>query len=133
MGIYAGFDMVPRLTRSAVDQQNWQSFIDSVKERYKNDGQFEVKANHVVFKAGEQPQLPFEGHKFLRFSAKISGSHQENVEEYLDEVGRMAQKAFGSRICLWSELCDSDAFYAWAEVIESLESYEQVCPPLAVS
>ena len=34
MGIDAGFDVVPRLSKGAVDMQNWRSFILAIKERY---------------------------------------------------------------------------------------------------
>ena len=80
MGIDAGFDMVPCLSKGAVDRRNWQSFIKTIKEHYQNDDLVEVKPNYIAFKAGEHPLLPFEGHKFLRFSSKISGSHAEGVE-----------------------------------------------------
>ena len=72
MGIDAGFDMVPRLSKAAVDKRNRQSFIKVIKERYQNDDLVEIKPNYLEFKAGEHPLLSFEGHKFLRFSSKIS-------------------------------------------------------------
>ena len=98
MGIDAGFDMVSRLSKGAVDKQNWQSFIKVIKERYQNDDLVEIKPNYLRFKAGEHPLLPFEGHKFLRFSSKISGSHAKGVEEYIDTVTGVAQVSFGSRV-----------------------------------
>ncbi len=98
MGIDAGFDMVPCLSKGAVDKQNWQSFIEVIKERYQNDDLVDIKPNYLQFRAGEHPMLPFEGHKFLRFSSKISGSHAKGVEEYIDTVTRVAQLSFGSRI-----------------------------------
>ena len=75
MGIDAGSDMVPRLSRGAVDKQNWQSFIELIRELYQNDGLVETKPNYLEFNAGEHPRLPFEGHKFLRFSSKVSGRY----------------------------------------------------------
>ena len=86
MGIDAGLDMVPRLSKGAVDRQNWQSFIKIIKERYQNDELVEVKPNYIVFKAGKHPLLPFEGYKYLRFSSKISGSNASKVEEYINIV-----------------------------------------------
>jgi len=127
MGIDAGFDMVPRLSKGAVDKQNWQSFIKVIKERYQNDDLVEIKPNYLKFKAGEHPLLPFEGHKFLRFSSKISGSHAKGVEEYIDTVTRVAQVSFGSRVRCWNEAADEWGFYNWQEVHTSIESYEQVC------
>lgn len=126
MGIDAGFDMVPRLSKGAVDKHNWQSFIKVIKERYQNDDLVDIKPNYLQFRAGEHPMLPFEGHKFLRFSSKISGSHAKGVEEYIDTVTRAAQLSFGSRIRCWNEAADEQGFYDWQEVHISTESYEQV-------
>jgi hypothetical protein len=74
MGMNAGFDMVPRLTKEAVDTRNWEQFMKLIKSHYKDDMRVEIKQNCILFKAGEHPSLPFEGHKLLRFSAKVSGS-----------------------------------------------------------
>jgi hypothetical protein len=127
MGIDAGFDMVPHLSKGAVDRQNWQSFINVIEKRYQNDDLVEIKPNYLKFKAGEQPLLPFEGHKFLRFSSKVSGSHAKGVKEYIDTVTRVAQAYFGSRVRCWNEAADEWGFYNWKEVHTSIESYEQVC------
>lgn len=127
MGTDAGFDMVPRLSKGAVDKQNWQSFIKIIKKHYQNDDLVEIKPNYIIFKAGEHPQLPFEGHKFLRFSSKISGSHAKGVEEYIDLVTTLARINFGSRIRSWNEAADERGFYDWSEVNASIDSYEQVC------
>lgn len=127
MGINAGFDMVPRLSKGAVDKHNWQSFIKVIKERYQNDELVEIKPNYLKFKAGEHPLLPFEGHKFLRFSSKISGSHAKGVKKYVDTATRVAQACFGSRVRCWNEAADECGFYNWQEVYTSIESYEQVC------
>ncbi|KAE9986982.1 hypothetical protein EG328_004114 [Venturia inaequalis] len=128
MGIDAGFDMVPRLSKGVVDIHNWGRFIESIKERYKDDTQVEIKPNYISFKAGEHPQLPFEGHKFLRFSPKISESTAADtkVNSYIDTVTRIAQAHFASRIRCWQEGFDEFGTYDWKEVNESLKSYEQV-------
>jgi len=131
MGIDSGFDMVPRLSKGAVDRMNWQAFIEAMKKHYQNDNLVEVKPNYIVFKAGEHPQLPFEGHKFLRFSSKISGSHAKGVGDYLDTVTRVAQVYFGSRIRAWNEACDELGVYNWQDVYDSFRSYEQVCHGLS--
>ncbi|TVY42479.1 SET domain-containing protein [Lachnellula subtilissima] len=125
MGIDAGFDMVPRLSKGAVDRQNWQSFIEVIKGHYEKDDQVELKPNYIVFKVGEHPLLPFEGHKFLRFSSKISGSHANGVEEYIDTVRRVAKVSFGSRVRAWNEGADIWGIYNWQEVNDSFRSYEQ--------
>ncbi len=127
MGIDAGFDMVPRLSRGAVDGHNWQSFIKATKERYQNDDLVDIKSNYLEFKVGEHPLLPFEGHKFLRFSSKISGSHAQGVEEYINTVSLLARLSFGSRVRCWNEAYDQCGFYNWSEVNTSIESYAQVC------
>ena len=122
MGIDAGFDMVPCLSRGAVDRQNWDQFINFIKGHYKNDAQVEINPNYLVFKAGEYPILPFEGHKFLRFSSKITG----DVMKYNDAVTRLAHVHFGFRIQAWNEGFDQSGHYNWDEVHESIRSYEQV-------
>ena len=127
MGINAGFDIVPCLSKGAVDQQNWQSFIKVIKERYQNDDLVEIKPNYLKFKAGEYLLLHLEGHKFLRFSSKISGSQAKGVKEYIDTVTRVAQVCFGFRVRCWNEAADERGFYDWQEVQNSIESYEQVC------
>ncbi|KAH8727791.1 hypothetical protein GQ44DRAFT_737973 [Phaeosphaeriaceae sp. PMI808] len=129
MGADAGFDMVPRLSRGFVDRHNWDRFIGSIKELYKDDDMVEIKPNYIVFKAGEHPMLPFEGHKFLCFSAKITGSVTECVESYIDTVFEIARCHFGSRVRYWNELSDRYGEYGWNEIHESIRSYEQVDKP----
>lgn len=126
MGIDAGFDMVPRLSKGAVDQHNWQSFMKVIKERYQDDDLVDIKPNYLQFRVGEQPMLPIEGHKFLRFSSKISGNHAKAVEKYLDTVTMVAQLTFGSRFRCWNEAADEQGFHDWQEVHTSTESYEQI-------
>ena len=113
MGIDAGFDMVPKLSKGAVDKHNWDTFINSIKEHYQNDDLVEVKPNYLEFKLGEHPLLPFEGHKFLSFSSKISGGQAKGVEEYISKVARIARLNFGSRIRYWNEAADGWSFYDW--------------------
>ncbi|KAK7425887.1 hypothetical protein QQZ08_007601 [Neonectria magnoliae] len=117
MGIDAGFDMVPRLTKEAVDQDVWQRFIRSVKEHYEDDDRVEIKPNYLLFKVGEHPMLPFEGHKFLRFSSKISGriATESNAMDYIRTVYLMAEVNFGPRVRKWSESSDQYGHYGWAE------------------
>ncbi|KAK0609069.1 SET domain-containing protein 5 [Lasiodiplodia hormozganensis] len=109
MGIDAGFDM----------------------DHYKDDVQVEVKPNYIEFKAGEHPLLPFEGHKFLRFSSKISGSiaSTTGVESYINTVTRIAKVHFGSRVQPWNECFDQYGEYDWDEVNESMRSYEEPDEP----
>ena len=123
MGVDVGFDMVPRLSTGAVDTENWQSFIKIIKEHYQDDDLVEVKPNYIVFKAGEHPRLPFEGHKFLRFSSKILGG----AKKYIDTVTQVAKLSFGSRVRYWNEAGGGRGFYNWHEVHDSFKSYAQVC------
>lgn len=123
MGADAGFDMVPPLPKEL--QWKWAEFIKIVKIHYKDDDQVDVRSNKIVFKAGEHPQLPFEGHKLLRFSSKITGDPK--VEEYIDEIMEWAQIFFGSRVRYWNELYDKFGIYTWDEVFKSMDSYDQVC------
>lgn len=128
MGVDAGFDIVPRLSKGIVDRQKWGRFIDFIKEYYKDDSQVEIKPNYIDFKAGEHPKLPFEGHKCLRFSSKVLGSIAEETkaERYINTVTRIAQELFGSRIRCWHEGADQFGVYNWTEVHESIRPYEQV-------
>jgi len=113
MGIDAGFDMVPRLSKGVTDRHNWDKFINFIKEHYKDDPQVEEKPNYINFNAGEHPKLPFEGHKLLRFSLKVSGSiaTTSGVERYIDYVTHMAQLHFGSRVQYWNECGDQRGKY----------------------
>jgi hypothetical protein len=124
MGIDAGFDMVPRLSKGVVDKYNWECFITCIKDLYKDDGQVEIRPNYILFKAGEHPTLPFEGHKFLRFSSKVSGSTAARTG--VDTVTRIAKRHVGSRAQYWNEAFDRYGRYNWNEVHESFKSYEQV-------
>ena len=128
MGIDAGFDMVPRLSKGMLDRQKWDAFIATVKTRYKDDKLVEVKPNYIEFHAGEHPRLPFEGHKLLRFSSNISGSHAEGVYEYILAVTQIAESAFGTRVQRWDESVDRWGIYGWQEVKGSFKTYEQVSP-----
>ncbi|RVD88571.1 uncharacterized protein DFL_002751 [Arthrobotrys flagrans] len=130
MGIDAGFDMVPRLSRSAKDQAAWTAFISKVRERYASDPDVEFKENYIVWKKGEHPMLPYAGHKFLRFSAKISGSHHGGIGEDIFTVSGIARSIFGGRRArCWYEGVINNYFYGWAEVLESWDSYDQPDEP----
>ncbi|KAL1865026.1 hypothetical protein Daus18300_007373 [Diaporthe australafricana] len=127
MGVDACFDMVPRLSRRTVDTNNWNRFIETVKQHYKDDAQVEILPNLILFKAGEHPRLPFEGHKVLRFSSKVSGriATESGVWSYIDTVMAFAKAEFGPRIQSWSECADQLGHYSWSEVNESFRSYEE--------
>lgn len=124
MGVDAGFDMVPRLSRGVVDKFNWDRFIQIVKARYKDDERVKIHPKYIVFEAGEHPKLPLEGHKFLRFSSKISGAG--NVNLYIREIASVAKAIFGYRVSSWHEGADQHGHYNWTEVHESVRSYAEV-------
>lgn len=128
MGIDAGFDMVPRLSRGTPDTQNWDRFINGIKDHYKNDAQVETTSNCILFKVGEHPRLPFEGQKFLRFSSKVSGriATESHADSYINTVTAIAKANFGSRIQYWNEAGDQFGHYNWNEVNKSLRSYDEV-------
>lgn len=115
MGIDAGFDMVPRLSNGIVDKQSWDHFIGSIKEHYKDDDRVKINPNHILFEAGECPMLPFEGHKFLRFSSKVSGgiAYATGVESYITTVTSIARVHFGPRVRFWDETFDQLGYYGW--------------------
>lgn len=124
MGADAGFDMVPRLSRGAEDVKKWKDFLNNVLITYKNDAQVKIQHGYIEFEAGEHPKIPFEGHKFLRFSSKVTGAiaGRTGVWDYITSVSLMAKLVFGSRVRSWSEL----GFYDWRDVHESNASYSKV-------
>ena len=127
MRIDAEFNMVSRLFERAVDKQNWQSFIKIIKEIYQNDDLIEIKTDFLEFKADEHSKLSMKGHKFLRFSSKISKSQAKKVKNYIDTITLVARTYFGSRVQYWNETFDRWDFYSWQEVNDSLDFYKQVC------
>ena len=128
MGIDAGFDMVPRLSKSIKDKEDWDRFMSIINQEYKDNAQVEVTSSYIVFKAGEHPMLPFEGHKFLRFSSKISGNiaGATGVFSYIRKVTRIAKEQFGPRIKYWDETAEQHGYYDWRDVHESFRSYREV-------
>ncbi|KAJ4246818.1 hypothetical protein NW762_013370 [Fusarium torreyae] len=121
MGIDAGFDMVPRLTSGVEDRQKWKGFIDCVRHVFGDDPQVKSNANYIEFEVGEHPILPLEGHKFLRFSSKLT----RGADEYISKVTRLAHQHFRPRIVQWHEGSDQFGHYDWAEVHKSIDSYDQ--------
>jgi hypothetical protein len=78
-----------------------------------------IERDAIAFKQGEHPRLELDGHRFRRFSAKISGRHHGNVEMYLDEIKIIAKRHFGWRVHPWNEIDDvslDNMVYGWDEV-----------------
>lgn len=123
--------MVPRLSQGIQDRMKWQQFLNGVKQFYADDERVNVGPRVIYSKAGEWPSLPLEGHKFLRFSSKITGriAAETGVESYIKNVMAMAIASFGGQIRLWNELSDEFGFYRWDFVHASVKSYELVCTP----
>ncbi|KAI1734551.1 hypothetical protein F4680DRAFT_437880 [Xylaria scruposa] len=123
MGADAGFDMVPRLSQGGEDRRKWEKFLEWVKQFYANDEQVEVGPRVIQFKAGEWPTLPMEGHKFLRFSSKITGgtAAKTGVENYIRDVQEFAKLVFGGRIRPWNELFEVWGFYRWDFVYATMK------------
>ncbi|KAF7884450.1 uncharacterized protein EAF02_004786 [Botrytis sinoallii] len=131
MGLYTGFDMVPRLSERTEDQKSWERFIQAVKEHYQNDDLVEAKQNCIIVKVDRNLFLPSEGHKLLRFCSKISVRHAEGVEDYLDTITRIAEEHFGSRVHTWEEELKQEGFYRWVVVYDSRKYFEQLGEPNA--
>ncbi|KAK6201779.1 hypothetical protein LQW54_009358 [Pestalotiopsis sp. IQ-011] len=127
MGITSGFDMVPRLSRGTGDCLKWDYFIELIRQFYDTDEQVQIDEHAIRFKAGEHPLLPLEGHKFLRFSSKLSGSiaGETGVETYIRGVAFIAKKLFGARVHSWDEFLEQGGFYDWRSVRASINSYNQ--------
>ncbi|KAI1116412.1 hypothetical protein F5Y14DRAFT_406573 [Nemania sp. NC0429] len=117
--------MVPRLSQGVEDRFKWEKFLEVVKQFYAGDDQVEVGPRIIEFKVGERPSLPTEGHKFLRFSSKITGRNASisQVENYISNVRAIARDLFGDRIRPWNELFDKFGFYRWDFVNASIKSY----------
>lgn len=132
MGVDCGFDMVPPLTGLDSDTIRWRAFIEKIKEIFQNDPVVQLQPRFIEFQVGEHPLLPFEGHKFLRFSSKISGFRSAAAEPYIDDVYRLARTFFGEQVRFWHELNEGNGFYDWKAVHESFKSYyDSVCSPIS--
>jgi hypothetical protein len=125
----SGFDMVPRLGTSMSDTSKWAHFIDQVKFRYRGDPKVELKWNYMLFKAGAHLLLlPFEGHRFLRFSSMVSAGIGDPTEakQCISTVSHIAQCVFGDRIKSWDESTGQSGEYDWNQVHEAIKSYDKV-------
>ncbi|KAJ5522090.1 hypothetical protein N7527_006205 [Penicillium freii] len=129
MSSYAGFDIVPRLTKGLVDKHNWERLLKTIRERYQNDDQVEVKSNYIAFKSDPDLLLPLECHKFLRFGATIPNEDTGGLRNYIDTVSRVASCWFGSRVRDWDEGEGVPGYYALDDVKRSIRSYEQFDEP----
>jgi len=128
MGNHQGFDFFPPLKDNDTDNKKWALFLEAVLSHYREekDGVIEfTPADDIVFAVGEHPWLPGpnKGHRFRRFSAKVSGSLCGNVRHYLQMVEEICESHFGypSRVRHWREYGNEgepEAFYEWSQVLE---------------
>ncbi|KAI2623100.1 SET domain-containing protein [Hypoxylon sp. NC1633] len=123
MGLDVGFDMVPPLSKETKDAQDWANFLHCVRGYYKDDPNVVTESHYITFEAGEHPMLPFEGHKFLRFSSNLTGSNATGVYEYIEMVTAMAKMIFGHRVYSWSEAADQHGFYGWDKVYSARKTW----------
>ncbi|RYP47922.1 hypothetical protein DL768_006077 [Monosporascus sp. mg162] len=135
MAVDCGFDMVPPLSGSIKDKKRWTWFTMIIKQRYGDDQRVEATKNYLWFKAGgEYAKVPFEGHKFRRFSSNLSGrnstkAEQRAVEEYMNTIYRIAHDNFGDRVRPWTGGDDQAGLYDWPEVDKSIRSYDEMQQP----
>ncbi|RYO85430.1 hypothetical protein DL766_006515 [Monosporascus sp. MC13-8B] len=131
MAVDCGFDMVPHLSGSIKDKKRWTWFTMIIKQRYEDDRGVEVTKNYLWFRAGgEYAKVPFDGHKFRRFSSNLSGrnstkAEQRAVEEYMKTIYRIAHDNFGDRVRHWTGGDDQAGLYDWPEVDKSIRSYDE--------
>ena len=82
-----------------------------------------IKPHYLEFDIGEHPLLPLDGHKFLRFSSKISSPLTLAAGPVIANVYQIAREHFGTRTEPWHEGEGLDGFYNWREVNDSINSY----------
>ena len=126
----SGFDLltpIPVAGYALMETQRisrWQKFILDVKRIYRYSDDVEFKTNYIQFKKGDRLKLPYEGYKFLCFKAKISGTTGIMVQGYIQEVASLARLHLNHQIREWSEEKGKGSYYDWAEIRDSLASYE---------
>ncbi|KAG6090441.1 hypothetical protein E4U15_005033 [Claviceps sp. LM218 group G6] len=115
-----GFELVPPLTTREEDKFRWQEFLSDFKQMHLRDPRVEWKDNYILFKFGERPMLPYEGHKFLRFSSE---GHEAIADKYVQNLHWFAKRHFGDRARFWDEMAGQSAHYPMAKVRKSWKSY----------
>lgn len=125
MGIDAGFDLFPLLENNKHDQSIWISFIPNIEQTFTDDSLVVPLANRIEFEVGEHPMLPYKGHRFRRFSSKISGHSQ--AELYIRHVYNIVKSHFDNRVHYWSEFGyegEPECIYKWSKVYAAEEKIE---------
>ncbi|KAL7580955.1 hypothetical protein ACA910_005771 [Epithemia clementina (nom. ined.)] len=118
MGIDVGFDFYPPLDDKEDDHDSWSSFFSLVSTSFEDDPDVDISDDgDLVFKVAEHPSLPRQGHRFRRFSSKVTGRQGAAAEFYIQQVASMAKRRFGNRIYCWSEYGDwPNMKYSWTDV-----------------
>lgn len=136
--VHTGFDMVPPLSKGDADYINWANFLLEVQVHYKDDQELVTHPHYLQFLNRQQAKLPFEAHKFLRFSFTLqTDADREALEffrkasEYVLDLRDIAEKHFDKRrIHYFHEGLDiptaNKGTQQWKDVIKSIISYEQV-------
>jgi|SRR5271168_311288 len=123
MGYDCGFDMVPRLEDTPSNATKWKIIIDAVRQMSIYDPVMVTRDRYLEFEVGEHPLLPFEGHKFLRFSSKVSGPITYKARPYIEAVYKISKREFDEWVQFWNEGIDVYGHYDWVEVNKSLASF----------
>lgn len=123
LGLVMGFELVPPLTTREEDKFRWQEFLSDFKQMHLRDPRVEWKDNYILFKFGERPMLPYEGHKFLRFSSE---GHEAIADKYVQNLHWFAKRHFGDRARFWDEMAGQSAHYPMDKVRKSWKSYKKV-------
>lgn len=132
--IYAGFDMVPKLSESSIrESELWSQFIGDVEAKYRDDPSFAQQLLTLEFSPppgvkGPTAKLPLQGQKFLRFCVgyKSQDKSKKRVRAQVSlakELCLLAQKYFGARVKYWDEGEGELGHYSWAEVEAMFSMY----------
>lgn len=150
MGFDCGFDIFPRLEANAINQENYQRFLDEIVTTYNDvydekgrrpDGKVlempeesEHSKDIIRFMVGECPQMPSSAYGcnyFLRFSSKVSGQLTTPAKPYITQVYQIAKKHFGKNVHFWHEMNETGdeqqwGYYSWQEVRDARIAHREM-------
>lgn len=125
MNLHVGFHMVPPVSKEIDDRDKWQSFLTEVRQSFYYDGQVEIYLDYIEFAREKSLRLPFEGHKFFRFSSMINDTNDSDIRRYIDTITEIATTKFGPRVQAWNHKiymsCHS------SNTTNSLKIQQEVC------
>lgn len=134
MGYDCGFELHPRLTNSAADQELHARFVVELFRTYEDEDDRAMvsrqgpKGAYIVFEVGEHPWIPYNGEYFLPFSSKVSGGLTREAEAYIKRICRIARKYFGARVRFWHELNDDLGVHDYTDVRDAQREFVEVGP-----